>query len=126
MNTKEKNWEWEFHWKRVTHTLKERMNLPRVPDLNGVLFLIGLQELGRWEMAFTKEQKQDLMHIAICRLLETDGYYEFIGRDADGWPHYKRLKPVPKTDTDTQEDLLKQKAMQYFEEWEKPVDIAAP
>lgn len=35
------------------------------------------------------------MHIAICRLLEPYGYYEFDFRDADGWPHYKVLKELP-------------------------------
>src|SRR3954462_1268139 len=32
-------------------------------DLNAVLFLIGVQELGQGNKNFSKEEKQDLMHI---------------------------------------------------------------
>ena len=49
--------------------------------MDAMLFLIGVQELGRWKEGFTKEEKQDLMHIAVCRLFTDDGHYEFVGRD---------------------------------------------
>lgn len=114
-------WEEDFAWNRVKHELQNRMNLAKAPDLNGILFLIGIQELGRWGEEFTKEQKQDLMHIAICRLLETDGYYEFVGRDGDGWPHYKLAKRIPEKGLENQEELIKEKIIEYFAEWEKPV-----
>ena len=52
-----KDWEESFAWNRVQNELRERMNLPKAPDLNGILFLIGIQELGRWQEKFTKEQK---------------------------------------------------------------------
>jgi len=42
-------------------------------DLNGVLFLIGVQELGRGHAHFSKEEKQDLLHIAICKALSLSG-----------------------------------------------------
>ena len=58
------------------------------------------------------------MHIAVCRLLSYDGYYDFVGRDADGWPHYKQMKPIMKAGVDHQEELLKMKAIQYFKELE--------
>lgn len=113
------DWEIEFEWLRIRHYVKDSLGRTELPDLNGVLYMIGIQELGRWDKAFTKEQKQDLMHIAICRLLAYDEHYDFIGRDEDGWPHYKLIKPVPKTDVEVQEQLIIQKVIQYFKELEK-------
>ena len=55
------------------------------PDLESVLFLIGIQELGDIRKKFSKEQKQDLMHIAVCTVFSTSGYYELSGADEDGW-----------------------------------------
>ena len=59
----------------------------RPKDLNSVLFLIGVQELGRGRQHFSKEEKQDLMHIAICKVLSLSGYYELEGLDTAGWPY---------------------------------------
>ncbi|HMQ48541.1 MAG TPA: hypothetical protein PKA00_17555 [Saprospiraceae bacterium] len=113
------DWELDYEWLRTQHWVKDKMGHPSLPDLNGILFLIGIQELGRWRTNFTKEEKQDLMHIAVCRLLSFDGYYAFQGRDADGWPHYELKKPVPSQGVEAQERLLKQKAIQYFKELEE-------
>ena len=112
------DWELDFYWNKVRTQVKDMMRLNALPDMNGILFLIGVQELGRWEGEFTKEEKQDLMHIAVCRLLEYDGYYEFAGRDADGWPHWKSIKPFSQTGVKEQEDLLKIKVIQYFRDAE--------
>jgi hypothetical protein len=110
------DWELDFEWLRVQHLVKDSMRREQLPDLNMVLFLIGIQELGRWKKGFTKEEKQDLMHIAVCCLLQYDGYYEFVGRDADGWPHYRQALEMPKLDTITQERMLKVNAVRYFKE----------
>lgn len=84
-------------------------------DLNGVLFLIGVQELGKGYKIFTKEEKQDLMHIAICKILSYSGYYELEGLDQDGWPHWKMVKKLPGFDLLEQEKLLKMHVLEYFE-----------
>ncbi len=107
-----------FSFNRVRHLVKERFNRSSLPDMNALLFLIGLQELGRWKESFTKEEKQDLMHIAVCRLLTYDDHYEFVGRDADGWPHYRLKSKLPKIDLEQQEKLLKEKIVQYFDDFE--------
>lgn len=111
-------WEFDFEWLRVRHLVKSRFLKGTMPDLNAILFLIGIQELGRWKTEFTKEEKQDLMHIAVCRLLSYEGYYEFKGRDADGWPHWEQIKKVPARGMDEQEQLLKEKVIQYFKDLE--------
>jgi hypothetical protein len=64
-------------------------------DLQAILFIIGLQELGKGYKKLNKDQKLDVMHIAICRLLSQYGYYTFTGTDQDGWPHWERNKKLP-------------------------------
>ncbi len=86
-------------------------------DLNAVLFLIGVQELGKGPLNFSKEQKQDLMHIATCKLLSLNGYYTLAGIDDDGWPHWKKSADIPKLSLKDQELLLKQNAIQYFKDF---------
>ena len=83
-------------------------------DLNSVLFLIGVQELGQGKKVFTKEQKQDLMHIAICKVLSLGGFYEFEGTDTEGWPHWKLVQKLPSFDLLSQEKLLKHFVIEYF------------
>ncbi len=90
------------------------MNREHLPDLQTVLFLIGIQEVGDIRTAFTKEEKQDLMHVATCTILAISGYYEFVGRDEDGWPHYRVTKAIPKLGSTDQEALLKRGVIDYF------------
>jgi hypothetical protein len=87
------------------------------PTMDAILFLVGVQELGQGNKVFSKEEKQDLMHIGICRLLSSSGYYELEGLDEDGWPHFKLLKPVPKFDLDEQENFLKIHIKEYFKDY---------
>lgn len=112
------NWELDFEWLHVQHKVQESMRRETLPDLNTVLFLIGIQELGRWKKGFSKEEKQDLMHVAVCCLLSYEGYFEFVGRDEDGWPHYRQVREMPKHSTLEQERMLKVNAVRYFKEME--------
>lgn len=112
-------WELDFNWLRVCNWVKEAFRKDTLPDLNGMLFVIGVQELGRWKHRFTKEEKQDLMHIAVCRLMSYDGHYEFIGRDADGWPHWRLVRPLPPRSLEEQELALKEQIIRYFDEMEQ-------
>ena len=86
------------------------------PDIKTILFLIGVQELGQGPKKFSKRQKEELMHIANCRLLSEMGFYELEGLDQDGWPHWKATKPIPAYTLLEQEFLLKQLIIHYFEE----------
>ena len=104
----------ERNWQKLKVNLKDIIG--RKPkDLNAILFLIGVQELGKGTMEFTKEQKQDLMHIAICKILSYSGYYELEGLDEDGWPHWKNIKELPHFDLLEQEQLLKMHVLEYFD-----------
>lgn len=106
--------ELERQWYRLLAEL-ERVLEKKPKDLNGVLFIIGMQELGQGSKRFSKEEKQDLMHIAICKVLSLAGYYELEGLDADGWPHWKLIKKLPHFDLLEQEKLLKMHVLEYFE-----------
>jgi len=110
------DWQLDFEWLRIQHKVKDAMRREQLPDLNMVLFLIGIQELGRWKKGFSKEEKQDLMHIAVCRLLAYEDYFAFVGRDEDGWPHYRQTREMPRQDTAAQEKMLKLLAIRYFDE----------
>ena len=99
-------------WLKLRIRLKEKFNIK--PDMNGVLLLIGVQELGQGPQEFSKEQKQDLMHIAICTILLPSGYYSADGLDAEGWPHFTQLKPLTELQVYEQEDFLKDHALLYF------------
>lgn len=111
-------------WQTLLKNVKERVGA-RPKDLNGVLFLIGVQELGSGSRNFSKEEKQDLMHIAICKVLSLSGYYELDGLDKDGWPHWKLVKKLPHFDLLEQEKLLKMHVLEYFEK-EHRWDLETP
>lgn len=104
----------EKRWSKLLDGLKETIG-KKPNDLNGVLFLIGVQELGIGTKNFSKEQKQDLMHIAICKVLSYAGFYELDFVDQDGWPHWKSVKELPHFDILEQEKLLKLQVLEYFE-----------
>jgi hypothetical protein len=101
-------------WLQAQFEIKSMLGLDKLPDLQGILFAIGLQELGQLRDEFSKEERQDLMHIAVCRLLSYDGYFELEGYDADGWPHWKQLG-IPPAGRKNQEILLKRKIASYIE-----------
>lgn len=111
-------WEQDFEWLKVRHIVKDAMKKDVLPDLQTVLFLIGVQELGRIpKEKFTKEEKRDLMHVAVCTLLEPEGYFEFEGRDQDGWPHWKEIKPFRIKGVNEQESFLVEKVIDYFKKY---------
>lgn len=117
-----KDLELERKWNRLLQMLGQSIG-KKPKDLNAVLFLIGVQELGQGRRTFSKEQKQDLMHIAICKVLSLSGFYELEGLDEEGWPHWRATKKLPHFDLLEQEKLLKIHVIEYFEEemgWEDP------
>ena len=61
-----------------------------------------------------KDEKINLMHIAICTVLEPYGYYEFEGRDADGWPHFKTKEKLPFLKAGEQNNLMVKAVIEYF------------
>jgi hypothetical protein len=100
---------WEFLSRQLADQFGEE------PDLQTILFLIGVQELGKGPMKYSKDEKQDLMHIAVCRLLSGFGYYTLSGVDENGWPVWELVKKLPPLTLREQDLLLKQAVIDYFE-----------
>lgn len=105
-------------WEKVVTLLSERFADGDTLDLDGIIYLIGVQELGQLKRKFKKDDKVNLMHIAICRLLEPYGYYEFEYFDDDGWPHYKMIEALPNLRAGEQTILMKEAVVTYFLEKE--------
>ncbi len=103
----------QTRWWKLEAKLIERFG--KKPDMEAVLFLIGMQETGFVQSKITKEQKQDLMHVAVCTLLSQSGYYLLEGKDEEGWPHFKQLKEIPSLHVAEQENFLKDHVLLYFE-----------
>lgn len=105
---------WEKLVEKLTNQFSQGENL----DLDAIIYLIGLQELGKIHREYKKDEKLNLMHIAICRLLEPYGFYEFSFFDSDGWPHYMVKENLPPLKAGEQAVLMKEAIVNYFLEKE--------
>ena len=101
-------------WELVTKKLSDQFADGDPLDLDAIIYLIGIQELGQLDRSFKKEQKLDLMHIAICKVLSPYGYYELDFVDEEGWPHYKAKEALPFLKAGEQSVLMKEAIVNYF------------
>jgi hypothetical protein len=112
----------KLKWEDIQRDLSQKFGGGEILDLDSIIFLIGVQELGQGFRKFSKDEKINVMHIAICRLLEPFGYYEFDFFDKDGWPHYKRVDQLPNLKPGEQSVLMKEAIVMYFENSEDNID----
>ncbi len=103
-----------FKWDALQTRIAEEFDSEK-PDIKVMLFLIGVQELGQGPRKFSKRQKEELMHIATCRLFSQMGFYELEGLDQDGWPHWKAVKKIPNYTIMEQEMVMKSLIVDYFD-----------
>lgn len=108
----------KIRWDLLISKLSEKFAEGDTLDIDAVIYLIGVQELGQPHSQFKKDEKINLMHIAICRLLEPYGYYEFDFFDEEGWPHYTIKEELPPLKAGEQSVLMKEAIVQYFLEKE--------
>lgn len=101
-------------WERLVTILSDKFSQGEDLDLDAIIYLIGLQERGKFHQEYKKDEKINLMHIAICRLLEPYGYYEFDYFDGEGWPHYKMKEELPPLKAGEQSVLMKEAIVHYF------------
>ena len=104
------------HWELVVKIISDKFGEGEQLNLDAIIYLIGVQELGVGARTFQKDEKLNLMHISICRLLEPYGYYEFDFFDQDGWPHYITKDELPTLKPGEQTVLMKEAIVQYFTE----------
>jgi len=105
-------------WDYLVEKLSEKFSDGDPLELDAIIYLVGVQELGQYHRKYKKDDKLDLMHIAICRLLEPYGFYEFSFFDEDGWPHYNVLEELPSLKAGEQTVLMKEAIVSYFLEKE--------
>ncbi|MCF6347411.1 MAG: hypothetical protein L3J20_03825 [Flavobacteriaceae bacterium] len=103
-------------WEALKQKISAQFGDGEMLDLDAIIYLIGVQELGQGYRKFKKDEKVNLMHIAICRVLEPLGYYEFDFFDDDGWPHYKVKEEIPFLKPGEQSVLMKEAVIEYFME----------
>lgn len=101
-------------WKQVEEFFVKNFDTEKNPPVEILLFLIGIRELGSGWQEYSKDDKINLIHIAVCRLLEPFGYYKFEGYDEEGWPKYEILENLPELKANEQQILMKKAIIQYF------------
>ena len=101
-------------WNNLKTKLSVDFSENEIIDIDSIIFLIGLQELGQFQKRFNKQKKLEVIHIAVCKLLSDYGYYEFDHTDNDGWPHYKLIKKLPNLKAGEQTILMKKAIINYF------------
>lgn len=106
----------KIQWEAIQNNISKKFGGGEKMDLDAIVFLIGIQELGKGYQKFGKDEKLNIMHIAICKLLEPFGYYEFDYFDKDGWPHYKSIEELPNLKSGEQTILMKEAVVLYFEQ----------
>jgi len=111
-----KNIELKDKWNFLVNKLTNQFADGDTLNLDAIIYLIGVQELGQGKKKFKKDEKVNLMHIAICKLLEPYGYYEFDYFDEEGWPHYKVLTELPGLKAGEQSLLMKEAIVTYFDD----------
>jgi hypothetical protein len=107
------DFEFELRWKAVIKELE--LKFGEEIDLEAILFLIGVQELGLGARRFKKDEKVNLIHIGICAVLEPLGYYQYSHRDEEGWPHYEMVQKIPYLSDKEQKELMRHAVVEYFE-----------
>lgn len=106
----------KLRWEKLVRELSDKFSQGEDLDLDGILFLVGLQEAGLGYRRYKKDDKVNLIHVAICRLLEPYGYYSFEGVDKDGWPHFSATEKLPFLKPGQQSVLMKEAIVEYFQE----------
>ncbi len=104
----------QMRWWKLEEKLLLRFG--KKPNVEAILFLIGIQEMNWFQKKISKEQKQDLMHVAVCTILSLGQYFEITHYDEDNWPIFIQKKTLPNMSLVEQENFLKDYILLYFEQ----------
>tara|TARA_Y100000739_G_C20130890_1_gene249953 strand:+ start:117 stop:440 length:324 start_codon:yes stop_codon:yes gene_type:complete len=83
-------------------------------SLKVILYLIGVQELNLGKKDYTRDEKLNVLHVAVCKILSPYGYYKIEKIDEDGWPHFLEIKALKNLSEKDQDLLLKKAIINYF------------
>jgi hypothetical protein len=106
------NFELEKKWSELVNSLGKKEG--EKPSIDSVIFVIGLQELNMDMSKLTKDQKLEVMHVGLCAIFTPYGYYEPLGRDEEGWIHFKTVKKFPNLNQKEQEEVIKEAIIEYY------------
>ena len=109
------NSELKTKWTNLKVKLSKDFLDNQLIDLDAIIFLIGLQELGQFQKKFNKQKKLEILHTAVCELLSDYGYYQLEYIDQEGWPHYRLNENLPNLKPGEQTILIKKAIINYFE-----------
>ena len=101
-------------WETLQNRLSTQFADGDTMELDAIIYLVGVQELGKPQAKFKKDDKVNLIHIGICTLLEPYGFYEFDFVDEDGWPHFNNISKLPVLKAGEQTVLMKEALVSYF------------
>ena len=101
-------------WELLIDQLSQQFSDAEALEIEGVLYLIGLQEFGKIEQKFKKDDNVNLIHVGICSVLEPYGFYCFDFIDDDGWPHFELVESLPVLKPGEQSLLIKTAIVDYF------------
>ena len=101
-------------WEEVEAFFVKNFDTEKHPQIDTLLFLIGVQELGSGQQKYSKDDKLNILHIAVCRLLEPFGYYKFSNYDDYGNPQFEEVEKLPELKPNEQQILMKKAIIQYF------------
>ncbi len=101
-------------WEELLLKVSKRFKV--LADFDFLLFLIGIQELGRGYVQYSKEEKMDMINLARCKMFEKQGYYNQVGVDNEGWPEFEVLKNMEDVLPSDREAILKNAMISYFNE----------
>ena len=114
MQSKARDQQLKDRWEQLIAQLTNQFSETEEIEIEGILYLIGLQELGKIHQRFKKDDNVNIIHIGICTVLEPFGYYAFDFYDDDGWPHFVLLEELPVLKPGEQTVLMKEAIVDYF------------
>lgn len=111
-------------WDQLVAQIEQRFG--REPDIEAILFLIGIQSVGRgYEPELPKERKQSLIMEGSYLAFETLGVYSRVGMERNGFWIWEKNFDLPKMSVEDQEKLLQIGILNYFDEMSVG-DLEAP
>lgn len=102
----------EEKWDELGGIVSDFFGTEGRPSPEDLLFIVGLETLGKVGTDFGRERKMEILHLGVCTVL--DDYYRLEGRDADGWPRFTLAAPLPDMNGSGQDLFLKMAIIRYF------------
>ncbi len=104
--------EFELEWDKLILQLSKQFKV--TAEIEFILFMMGIQEMGIGFREFSKTEKMDLINVARCRILARQGYIKETGIDPEGWPIFEASSKVKSMIPSFQNQLIKKGIIEYF------------